>query len=390
MQGGVGAFTEQLARALRVAEPGISEIHVITGRRARPDATRRLSWREWWQPVELGYAFLHPHVRSWRWPALSTIVNVVTRHNLDLVNIQYQAAAYHMRSPAINFLPWRLNGLVPTVVTFHDLRVPYLFPKAGRLRQAAVRFLAGRATGVIVTNRPDYDTLRAELPAAKLCQIAIGSNVAVHLLPAERITAVRRHLGLSTDHCLLGYFGFLNESKGADTLLEALARLDESYHLVFVGGRTGDSDPHNNQAFYDHLDGLIETLGLSGRVHWTGFVSDEEVSAYLQAADLMVMPYRDGASLRRGTLMAALAHGRPLLTTPPSVELPEFVQGQNVVFSPVGDVEALAHAIQALWADPGLRMRLSRGATQLAESFTWNKIAVQTAGFFREVVNSKQ
>jgi glycosyltransferase involved in cell wall biosynthesis len=389
MQGGVGAFTERLVHALKATNPATCEIHVITDRRARPDPARRLSWREWSQPVALPHASLHPHVRSWRWPALSTIADVVARYDLDLVNIQYQAAAYHMGSAAINFLPWRLKGLAPTVVTFHDLRVPYLFPKAGRLRQMAVRFMARQARGVIVTNSADHHALTSDLAEEKLRQIPIGSNIAVHLLPAERITAVRRRLGLTAEHCLLGYFGFLNESKGADTLLSALARLGEQTHLVFIGGRTGDSDPHNNQAFYNHLDGLIGELDLNGRVHWTGFVSDEEVSAYLQAADLMVMPYRDGVSLRRGTFMAALAHGRPLLTTPPAITMPELLHGQNVYFSPVDDVATLVQSIQTLWADAYLRIRLGKGATQLADSFTWSKIAGETAAFFHEVVGDE-
>lgn len=385
MQGGVGAFTEQLVRALKAVDPAGFEMHVISGRHARPEPGRRLSWREWWQPVDLGYALLHPHIRSWRWPALRTIADIVARHDLELVNVQYQAAAYHMRSPAINFLPWRLKGLAPTVVTFHDLRVPYLFPKAGRLRQMAVRFMARQARGVIVTNRADYHALEPDVAPERLCQIPIGSNVTVHLLPAERISALRRQLGLSGDHCLLAYFGFLNESKGADTLLQALAQLDERNHLVFIGGRTGDSDPQNNQGYYNRLDALIRELGLNGRVHWTGFVNDEEVSGYLQAADLMAMPYRDGVSLRRGTLMAALAHGRPLITTPPAIAMPELVHGQNVYFSPVDDVAALVKSIQTLWADPGLRMRLGRGAAQLADRFTWDKIAKETAAFFQVV-----
>jgi hypothetical protein len=76
-----------------------------------------------------------------------------------VVNIQYQPAAYNMNSAAINFLPWRLKNVVKTAVTFHDLRVPYLFPKAGRLRQTAVNFLARSADGVIATNPADYQSL---------------------------------------------------------------------------------------------------------------------------------------------------------------------------------------------------------------------------------------
>ena len=66
------------------------------------------------------------------------------------------------------------------------------------------------------------------------------------------------------------------------------------------------------------------------------------MSAHLAAADLMVMPYRDGVSLRRGTLMAVLAHGRPLLTTAPAAPTPELRQGENMWLVPPDDPAALA------------------------------------------------
>src|SRR5690606_18361362 len=154
---------------------------------------------------------------------------------------------------------------------------------------------------------------------------------------------IRQSLGLQPQDTLLGYFGFLNESKGADTLIEALAGLDGRFHLIFIGGQTGASDAANNQAFLAGLQAQIEALGLADRVHWTGFLSDARVSAHLQAADLLVMPYRDGASLRRGTLMAALAHGRPLITTTPTAPS-TLISGENCCLVPVGDVAALGTA----------------------------------------------
>lgn len=402
MEGGVGAFTQELARALAAAG---HQIHIITDRRARPSATPRRVW-DLLEPVDIGFATLHPHVRGWRWSSLATVVNVVERYELDLVNIQYQAAAYDMRSAAINFLPWRLKGLTKTAVTFHDLRVPYLFPKAGRLRQAAVTFMARQAHGVIVTNPQDYQSLIPNLQSldspfedaglrqnkspfpplpSSLCQIPIGSNIETYTPNHIEIAEIREKLGLTPADCLLGYFGFLNESKGADTLIRALARLGERVHLVFIGGQTGDSDA-TNQAFLQQLRGLIAELGLGERVHWTGFVPAARVSAHLHAADLMVMPYRDGVSLRRGTLMATLAHGRPLITTAPTILTPELVHGQNVWFVPTDDVPALVEAIQTVTADPTLRARLGEGAAQVAGLFSWEKIAAQTTAFFTKLI----
>jgi glycosyltransferase involved in cell wall biosynthesis len=381
MQGGVGAFTEQLALAL--AGLGHS-IHIITDRRARlPVAERRLS--QLFEPIDLGYALLHARAGRWRWPTMGVIADIAVRYGLDVVNIQYQAAAYNMNSAAINLLPWRLRGVTTTAVTFHDLRVPYLFPKAGRVREAAVRWLAQQTDGVIVTNAADGVVVR-RWTAKPMCQIPIGSNIDVYTPNHIELAEVREQLGLGAADFLLGYFGFLNESKGAGTLLEALAKLDERFHLVFFGGQTGDSDRANNEQYLAQLREQIAMLGLDERVHWTGFLSPVRVSAHLHAADLMVMPYRDGASLRRGTLMAVLAHGRPLVTTVPQPAAAELRHGENIWLVEAEDAEKLAAAVQRLASDETKRHALGAGAEQLAGLFTWERIAAETAAFFETIM----
>jgi glycosyltransferase involved in cell wall biosynthesis len=292
-----------------------------------------------------------------------------------------------MRVPAINFLPWRLKGVCKTAVTFHDLRVPYLFPKAGRLRPWVVHKLARLADGVIVTNQADQQALvEAGLGPDDLCRIPIGSNISTHPVETADVKAVRQKLSLTDDKVLLGYFGFLNESKGADILLNALAALDERFHLVFIGGQTGSSDPENNASFLGGLKKLTADLGLNERVHWSGFLPDKMVSSYLQAADLITMPYKDGVSLRRGTLMAALAHGRPIITTEPASPIPELRQGENIWLVPVEDAGALVSAVTHLADNRKTAEQLGTGAAKAAEWFTWERIAVQTADYFEEIL----
>ena len=134
------------------------------------------------------------------------------------------------------------------------------------------------------------------------------------------------------------------------------------------------------------MDGLIQELGLAARVHWTGFLDEEEVSLYLKTADLMVLPYRDGISLRRGTLMAALAHGRPIISTEPGQPMPPLVHGANVWLVQRGDASALVEAIRHLAQHPEQRERLSQGAAKIAREFTWERIAAETAAFYREIL----
>jgi glycosyltransferase involved in cell wall biosynthesis len=385
MEGGVGAYTQEMAKAFHEAG---NEVHVITSRQAKPKVENRSMW-DIREPYDLGYAQLHARAGRWWWSAMSTAAQIVARYDLDIVNIQYQAAAFDMNVPAINFLPWRLRGMTKTVVTFHDLRVPYLFPKAGRLREKMVRRLAHSADGVIVTNIEDYNTLSSPGPGTELMvQLPIGSNIRAANPSTLDVEGVRRSVLGSEEGILLGYFGFLNETKGADTLVDSLARLPSDYELVFVGGQTGSSDSSSNKAFLVKLRERISALKLDERVHWSGFLDEEDVSAYLFACDMIVMPYRDGASLRRGTLMAALAHGRPIITTEPTTPIDQLIHGENVWMTRVDDPVELSDAIAKLAADPALREMLAARAKETSAQFTWTEIAAKTVAFYKEIIAS--
>jgi glycosyltransferase involved in cell wall biosynthesis len=248
--------------------------------------------------------------------------------------------------------------------------------------------LTRQADGCIATNPADDRRLH-DWTDRPVRRIPIGSNIDAYDPNHIELAEVRERLDLKPGDILIGYFGFLSESKGADLLIDSLAMLDERYHLVFIGGQTGDSDQDNNQAFVHRLRAQIDHLNLNERVHWTGFLPSRRVSAHLAATDLMVMPYRDGVSLRRGTLMAVLAHGRPLVTTYPEEEIPELEHGENIWLLSPHDSPALAAGIAMLMADPEQRNRLRRGARELARQFSWDVIAAQTATFYEELVAAK-
>lgn len=345
------------------------EVHVITHQAATEEPALRV----------------HRLVRNWSFWAIARVRQLAASLSLDIVNIQYQAAAYGLGAP-IHFLPKLLAQ--PSVVTFHDLRIPYLFPKAGPLRRRAVRMLARSAGNVIVTNFDDRTRLEREGGIRCLAEIPIGSNInAQEFYSGGRNGTYAEHFGLTGTAGVVGYFGFLSASKGARTLLEALAKLP-NYQLLLIGGKTGSSDP-TNVADADALDKLVVDLGLENRVQRTGYLSPAETTQALLACDLMAMPYGDGASLRRGSLMACLAHAMPTITTFPTMAVPELKDRQNVFMIPVEDAEALAQAIQSLSGDEALRKRLSSGARQVAQGFTWDKIAQQTVDFYRQVLATR-
>jgi glycosyltransferase involved in cell wall biosynthesis len=384
MQGGVGDYTRELGRAL--AKLSV-EVHVLTSHQAALTP-----------PVPA--ILVHPIIESWGWRSWSTICDLLEDVGADVAHVQYQAAAFGMQ-PAINLLPWWLRlsrSRVRSVVTFHDLREPYLFPKAGPLRWRAMLWLARSADAVIVTNEEDLTKLECStfnVQRSTFALIPIGSNVPCVPPPGYDRAAWRARWGLTPGDVLLSYFGFLNASKGGETLIRALARLVEAglpVFLVMVGGKVGASDPTNVQ-YLARIDRLITELELNGRVFWTGFTAPAEVSANLLASDLCVLPYRDGGSYRRGSLMAALVHGLPIVTTSSTGNgsaggrLPALRNGDNVRLVPPDDPVALANAIRDLAASPGLRQRLAEGARQTATAFGWDHIARQTLDVYQKITD---
>ncbi|MCU0513595.1 MAG: glycosyltransferase family 4 protein [Anaerolineae bacterium] len=363
MEGGVGAFSQILAHTLH--DQGH---HVALFSRAGAQAAPGL-------PLT--------HTATWGAGGLRALRDWARRERPDIVALQFQTAAYDM-SPWVHFLPRALRPL-PVVTTFHDLRFPYLFPKAGPLRDWIVMHLARHSAGVIVTNHEDAARV-APLPRHTL--IPIGSNILTDL-PADYDRADwRAQAGAAAGEVLLAYFGFINRSKGLETLLDSLAHLRAggvAARLVLIGGRTGASDP-TNAAFAAAIDRRIQTLRLGEQITWTGFVTETAVSAFLHAADLVVLPFLDGASYRRGTLMAAVHHGCAIITTTPAVPVPDFITGENMLLVPPGNAGALAAAIRRAAASPALHDRLRQGAARLREQFDWQNIARATADFYARIL----
>jgi polysaccharide biosynthesis protein PslF len=351
MRGGIGDFVARLAGEL--ADRGVS-VNLCTPPGAS-DTRLPVTSVAGWGPGSL------LAIRSW-----------ARQHELDLVNLHFQTAAFSM-SPFIHLLP----DIAPTPVvsTFHDLREPYLFPKAGALRGAIVHHLARRSALAIVTNEADALALHA-LPHIRT--IPIGSAITDNPPQGyDRVSWRAAHCGATDDEFLVGYFGLMNASKGVDDLVLALSQLRDQQpivRLIVIGGDAGDNDP-TNSAYRQQVIDQIGRLGLGDRITWTGYADERVTSGHIHAMDCLALPFRDGASFRRSSLIAAIEHEKALITTVPSHPDLRMVHGVNALLVEIGQPDALASVITHLSRQPNLRHTIEAGIRMLKKDFDWESIA---------------
>jgi glycosyltransferase involved in cell wall biosynthesis len=238
--------------------------------------------------------------------------------------------------------------------------------------------LARTSHAVVAADERDLVALR--LGPGHSVQIPIGSNVACAPPAGYDRAAFRARLRLA-DVGLL-YFGLLNASKGLDSLLEALALILDRRplaRLLLLGGPTGASD-RTDQQVARQVGARLAAFG--ERIVQPGFLSPRELSAYLLAGDVAVLPYTDGASPRRGSLLACAAHGLPIVSTRPVSQ----AVAEAVLPVAPDDAAALAAAALRVVDDVALQARLRAGSRALAERTSWSRIAAAHLALYRRLL----
>jgi len=267
---------------------------------------------------------------------------------------------------------------VPAVVTAHDLsfmHYPDHFPRAQRyyLSSQSRRSCrqAVRVTTLSESSKKDINTL-FDVPLDKIDVINPGVSPRFMRLGEEPLAAFRRKQQLAERFIL--HVGSLQPRKNLIALIEALAQLkDKQVELVLVGGHGW---------MFKEIRERIASLALEGRVRFAGYVSDDELTLWYNAASLLVMP-----SLYEGfgmPIAQAMACGTPVVASNSS-SIPEVAGDAGRLVDPL-DSAALANQMAIVLDDDGERNRMARAGLVQASRFTWDQAGLKLAETYRNAL----
>ena len=118
--------------------------------------------------------------------------------------------------------------------------------------------------------------------------------------------------------------------------------------------------------------------GLKEHYRPLGYLPASEVSAALQAADLLALPFVDGVSERRTTLMAGLSHGLAVATTIGHCTGKDLAQASYLGLSHARDEKGYVQLVQSLLQDDARRRVIGEGGRRAAATqFAWPVIVRQ-------------
>jgi glycosyltransferase involved in cell wall biosynthesis len=195
----------------------------------------------------------------------------------------------------------------------------------------------------------------------------------LQLPTAEERASVRHEIGIADGAVALAIVGRLEPRKGQSQAIQALAQVREAgseCELVLIG-----EGPQRAE-----LEALSSDLGLSGHVHFLGFVN--EPVRLLQGCDVIAAPSPD-PELLPYALKEGMAIALPAVATDVG-GIPELVvDGVTGSLVPPHDVSALARGIRALADDSDLRQRMGlAGRERVRTEFATQKMVSELAGLY--------
>lgn len=183
----------------------------------------------------------------------------------------------------------------------------------------------------------------------------------------EQVSEIRKKLNLQNKQVIL-FLGRLIPGKGVAELLKAYQQMKtENTVLLIVGSFNFNNAEHS--PYEKVLQDLIQEIG-TDKVRFTGYVNHDEVPAYYQLADLVILPSTCDDAAPLAVIETMMMH-RPLITTTVG-GIPEYADPSCAVLLDNDEhlVEKITETADDLLSDSRRRAQMSENAAAVTKN--WN------------------
>ena len=214
------------------------------------------------------------------------------------------------------------------------------------------------------------------LPFDKINVIPNGINL-TNFNGVERDYDFRRQYAMDNERMIL-YVGRLVYEKGIQHLIAAMPKILNGYHdaKLIIAGKGG---------MLDELRAEADSLGLSNKVYFTGYLNAKQVQKIYKCADVAVFPstYEPFGIVALEAMLA----GVPTVVSDVG-GLNEIVDhGSNGMKSYAGNPNSIADSVLNLLYDRQLAANVAKRAKQkVKDEFNWTKIAQDTHFIYEKAI----
>lgn len=174
---------------------------------------------------------------------------------------------------------------------------------------------------------------------------------------------------------VLGFFGGIRPAKGLEQFFELVDLLkDESAFKIKIIGSTSDIylDYYNSiKMKYSHYE-----------IDWILNLDETEVAKELSKIKYIYLPFEDGASERRGSLLAAIGNGACVISTAGKYLTPMIESSINVAATP-----SIAKDI-ILNKEKNLSIGEKNSSNEVKSYYNWDKIINLNIDVYKEILKT--
>jgi len=345
--GGVGDYTAQLGEALSRCG---DEVHVWAPPNSR-------------SAIDAGPIRLHRLPDNFGPRSILAMDRGIDRSQDSQILVQYVPHAFGWKAMNVPLCLWLASRQRDRLgVMFHEVAYPMTRDQPmrhnllGVVTRAMAATLARSARRIFVTTSAWEPILRSISHTQQPIQsIPTFSNVPL-VEDEAGANAIRRRVapngGKIAGH--VGGYGSVYADGTTALLVAGLAQDTELAVLLIGKGGT---------EFRARM--IDQHPSLASRLHATGALAPADLSRSIAACDLMVQYYPDGVSTRRTSCMAALEHGRAVMTTSGHLTEPLWNESRAVALAPANDLPAMASMLHRLIGDTEEQQRLGAAARDL-------------------------